>query len=176
MSNEDYSNIKYMEYESGPALKDTKRYFGKYRGINYEINNFHIGTMPSWTHYIILHIDDQLSEKSREKFWLTPRYTSFSEGGVEHLSYDYWDSIIADIEFHGGCTWYSKESSVDAKRRSVKIGCDYQHIWDEGMQYDLDYVYNEVKKTIDSLIELVGPIKIRSFGDGKYRYHEEFAQ
>lgn len=75
---------------------------------------------------------------------------------------------------HGGCTWYSKESTVDDKKRLVKFGCDYSHLWDEGKTYTLESVYSDVKNSINSLLELVGKIKIRSWGDEKYRFIEEF--
>lgn len=176
MKSKNYASKEWSDLEQPPTLSENKRWFGVHRGIRFEINNFKgfSGFKESWTHYIYISIDDQIPDKFKEKFWLKPEYFKTSEQGREHLSYPYYESIIRDLEFHGGCTWYSKESCEDDKSRVIKIGCDYQHLWDEGHDYNLHSVYLEVKETIESLWTRVGKIKIRSSGDGKYRYLEEF--
>lgn len=176
---QDYSSIKYANLNSPPELKVRQVWFGIYEGIRFEINKFRFGPndeQDRWAHYIFISLDDQLTKENADKFWLPPEYIKFSENGNENLSYRYWDTIINEIEFHGGCTFYKKISSIDDKKRTVQIGCDYQHAWDDGKIYELNYVYNEVQKSIDSLLKLVGPIKIGSGGDGKYRFIEEFSK
>ncbi len=176
---ENYALKKYAEVESLPAINNRSVWYGVYRGVRFEINRFtysETDTEYKWTHYIILNIDEQLRHEMAEKFWLEPEYRKMSEESRERLHYDYYKSPVGDIEFHGGCTFYSKETKIDDKIRVVKIGCDYQHLWDEGKHYDLNYVYTEVKQSIDSLWKIAGPIKIRSWGDGKYRLLEEFQE
>lgn len=160
-------------------MKERKVWNGRYRGISFEIQNwkrdsslgFFRGNEDQWTHYIFVNIDKQLDEPTREKFWLEPQRTRYSEGGREHITYDYYDSIIASLEFHGGCTWYSKERGLDGDDRCVKIGCDYQHLWDNGCDYDERSVYREVCETIDSLYSVLnGKIKSWSFRDGNFYY------
>jgi hypothetical protein len=175
---DDYNNKKYAIVEKEPEEKVATKWFGVYRGIRYEINRFagfqHNSQKFSWTHYILLTLD-QVSEEHREKFWLTPEYSKAWEGGIERLSYSYYDSIIAQVEFHGGCTWYSKESGPDEKTRVVKFGCDYQHLWDEGQDYSLSYVVAEAKKSIDSLLSIVGEVRVHTWGDGKLRLLSEMS-
>ncbi len=172
---ENYALIKYAEIESFPKLKEREQWTGIYKGVRFEISKHkNYDKKDCWCHYIILAIDSQMSPENADQFWLKPRYHKYSESGVEHTFYDYYESIIGKISFHGGCTWYSKESNEDEKRRQVKIGCDYNHLWDEGKCYNVDYVYEQVKETIDSLIRLIGPLKIRSFGDGQWRLLEDF--
>lgn len=178
LKNQDYGSIKYAEKDSAPKLSDTKTYFGSYRGVRFEIKETdHIDSFTkqpkkSWCHYIILNLDEQLEKEVADKFWLEPQQNPFMKGP----SYSYNEGLVGELEFHGGCTYYSKESKVDDTRRIVKIGCDYQHLWDEGMRYTVESVYLEVKQTIESLYSLVGDVKFRSWGDGKYRYLKDFTQ
>lgn len=176
---DDYASIKYAEKDSPPKLRPNDRYFGTYQGIRFEISKrpgfgSAFDNEFNWCHYIYLHIDEQIPEKFRKNFWLKPRRYRLSPTSREMTSYDYNKGLIGNITFHGGCTWYSKETCIDNRSRVVKIGCDYQHYWDEGQRYTLESVYSEVKETIDSLIKLIGPVKIRSGGDGHWRYIEEF--
>ena len=82
------------------------------------------------------------------------------------------------MELHGGCTYYQKMNNPDERKdRTVKVGCDFQHYWDEGKTYNLSYVHSCVKNSIESFHKyLGGKIKIRSGGDGVYRYLEDFTQ
>jgi len=176
MEKTDYSDKKFKTQDCDPELKNRKIYYGFYRGVRYEINESPGEVGGHWTHYIHINIDDQLTKEFADKLWLEPSYKSFSEGGREHLSYNYWDSLIRDLDFHGGCTWYSKEGGPDEKSRRVKIGCDYQHLWDEGKDYGLNYIFDQAKRTIDSLIRVVGEVRTRSHGDGKWRYESEYSE
>lgn len=129
-----------------------------------------LGHNKTWTHYIYINIDDQIAEKDiAEKFWLEPIKNERSK----RVTYNYWDSIIDLLKFHGGCTWYSKESGPDEEKRIVKIGCDYQHLWDEGKDYDVDYVKIQCELTIDSLLK-VCTIKKWCSWCGNYDLEENF--
>lgn len=177
MITENYKLKRWAQITEPPTEKTKRIWFGVYRGVRYEINWFKFSPTDHedrWTHYIWLPIDQQLEPEMAEKFWLTPVERKMSSG-KSYTSYDYYDSIVGNLEFHGGCTWYSKESGPDDPHRMVKIGCDYQHLWDMDQKYDVAYVQSEAQKTIDSLYEVCGgKIKIRSWGDGVYRYEHEF--
>jgi len=180
---DNYAHKRYAELEQEPKENERRVWRGFYRGVRFEINNFKMGDdkyvpiKDCWTHYLIISLDEQLPKEWADKFWLEPKYMRFRENGPEHLTYDYFDSVVASLDWHGGCTFYEKLGGPDTKERIVKMGCDYQHLWDEGREYSLAYVHGKVKKTIDSLYELVGgKVKIRSLGDGKYRYWEEFEE
>jgi hypothetical protein len=174
MREENYKLLKYKRADEEPKLSNHKSYYGVYKGVQFEIKNFWTEySGNSWCHYIRINLDKQLTKEQADKFWLEPKKRETLSG--HRISYDYYDSIINGIEFHGGCTWYSKESSPDEPdNRVVKIGCDYQHLWDEGNSYGLNYVYDEVKQSIDSFLLIVGKIRYPTWGDGIYRYEEEF--
>jgi len=135
--------------------RDTIIFDGEYRNVKFEINNFFLSYQGDcWTHYIFINIDKMIPDKDLvEKFWL--------DGKVDkkgRVNYDYYDSIISELKFHGGCTWYSKVSGFDGANRVIKIGCDYQHLYDMEENYNESYVYQQVKETIDSLWKIT-PIK-----------------
>jgi hypothetical protein len=134
---------------------------GSYRGIDFEINNFKRDN-NCWTHYIFLHLDRIPEKYDPGSFWL--------KGAKKRsmIMYDYYDHpIIGKIKFHGGITWYSKENGFDNSPKVIKVGCDYQHAWDEGKLYGLEYVKNEVIETIDSFLEFIPDYKYWCCGNGK---------
>lgn len=149
--------------------KETEVWNGTHRGINFEINHFKIAPnsidergKDCWTHYIYLHIDRIPEQYKPETFWLKGKQNG------SHIMYGHNEHpIIGEIEMHGGCTWYSKEYGFDGAPKVIKIGCDYQHLWDENQHYNLDYVQHEVEKTIDSFLNFVPDYKYWCCGNGK---------
>ena len=139
----------------------TKRWFGEYKGIGFEINNFTINgssilntkDKDSWTYYLIINLN-RVDRQTAENLWLD------SEN-----RYYYSDQIMS-IDLHGGCTYYSKIAGFDKDDKVVKIGCDYQHIWDEGHKYDIDYVLGDVKNSVNSFLNTC-KIKHWCNGNGK---------
>ena len=157
---------------------DREEFYGTYKDIKFEIIKFPNPMKKiedqvfdssresefNWCHYIYLDLDKQIEDKEiADKLWLEPKYTNKGR-----FSYDYWTEEINNIEFHGGCTFYSKVSSPDDKNRRIKIGCDYQHIGDVGREYNLSFIEHNVQKTIDSFIENVTPVMKRCSGCGIY--------
>lgn len=138
---------------------------GRYRDIGYEIQNFKIGDKDAWTFYLWIPLK-QLPDELQQRFWLPAiRDDQFPD----RVFYDYHkESLIRDIEWHGGCTWYSKESSIDDAPRMVKIGCDYQHFWDDEYHYNITWVESDAKNAIDSLHKLIPNLKVRCAYNGKF--------
>jgi len=62
------------------------------------------------------------------------------------------DKIPDVFEFHGGCTYYSKDRDIFLGYFILKIGCDYNHYQDEQQQYQLQDILYDVKKSIDSFL------------------------
>ena len=98
-----------------------------------------------------------MPEEIRERFWLSPDKSDKVFKGV-YYSY-HRETLITDLEWHYGCTWYSKVRGVDGEPRVVKIGCDYNHLWDEGRSYDMEYVARDARRCIDSLHDRIPHIK-----------------
>ncbi len=52
-----------------------------------------------------------------------PLFERACDNGKDQYGYDHGNEIYPN--WHGGCTFYDKQKTY------VKIGCDYQHVWDE---------------------------------------------
>lgn len=152
-----------------------RSFTGVYRGIRYEIKTWPVdgylknslGVERGWAHYLLINVDKQVPEALREGFWLKPRPMMFASQMIGH---DYMEGPTANIEFHGGITFYEKIGGLEGGDRWVKLGCDYQHLWDEGQRYTEQSVLSEVKASIDSFWDDVcrtAPLA-RSRWDGKY--------
>lgn len=151
--------------------KDKDVWTGQHMGVSFEINHwvskgfsFQPEEKHNWTHYIYLWVDRIPESHNPLSFWIKGK----KHENYSHISYDYYGhSVINSIEFHGGITWYSKEAGFDGAKKIIKIGCDYQHAWDDGQEYDIDYVLSEVQKTIESFRLLVPDYKYWCTGNGK---------
>ena len=87
---------------------------------------------------------------SAEKFaelWLEDKLEQFSEGGTMHVTRDYYSlSILSDVDFHGGITYYEKYGH-SVGHRYVKLGCYYNHLWDRDMFPSIEQVMQEAESS-----------------------------
>ena len=133
------------------------RWDGNYRGVYFRISTHRLSeksdpewpelTKDNWAFYIYL-IERQCPVDYWEAIWLEPKR---ERGGW--LNYPYYACPLADLEWHCGMTWYSKENGPDEEFGIVKAGCDYGHLWDEGYTYSVEGIKREVMACIDSLHE-----------------------
>ena len=127
--------------------REIKLYTGNYNGIPYEIAN-----AGHWTFYLFL-IEDQMPE-TFEKLWLPGE--KFNMGGPDRIIYRYDENdIIMSLDWHCGCTYYSKVSGFDGDTRVIKVGCDYNHYGDEYKSYTLSDVEQDLKECVESLLRQV---------------------
>lgn len=148
---------------------------GEYKGVSFEIQRYPgyewksmTANKFNWTFYLYLWIDRIPTDG--ESYWLEPRK---DERGRIHYDY-YRHAVLPEIDWHGGITWYSKESGHDGEKRVIKVGCDFQHSWDfEHGDYDLDTVKYEVLGAIDSFRALVPGYKYWCREDGSLHAPEE---
>jgi hypothetical protein len=147
-------------------LSESHKFSGQYKGIRFLISHHGMGEdyrpEGTWCYYLLIN-ENQLPKEYRDDFILSPKFDD--KGRVHH---DYYASKIADLNWHCGITYYSKEGGADGEDIIVKIGCDYGHYWDEGHSYSKEYVLGDVKNTIGHLFEMFPEIKIRSCWYGGY--------
>src|SRR3990167_6546413 len=101
-------------------MREYTVYSGMYRGIAWSAHRTPTSEGMKersrrdfdWTHYIHLNLD-QIPESHREQFWLPPKPVEMSVSKRKYISYDYFDSIVSSLEWHGGCTFYEKTSGCD---------------------------------------------------------------
>ena len=148
--------------------RETNIWHGVYRGVNFEINNFKTPIYDSedkqdnWTYYLYIQLNKIPEENKPNSFWLKGK--ADDKGRVYYKYYKH--HVITNIDLAGGCTWYSKEAGFDGENKVIKIGCDYQHYWDEGYTYDLEYIKSDVKNSIGKFLEFIPNYKYWCRGNG----------
>ena len=147
-------------------LSEAHKFTGTYKGINFMISHHGIGDSyrpdGTWCYYLLIN-EKQLPDEYRDDFILSPKFDD-----IGRVSHDYYDTKIADLDWHCGITYYSKEGGADGEPITVKMGCDYAHYWDEGKSYNKVSVLYDVKDSIHKLFVLFPDIKIRSHYYGGY--------
>lgn len=157
--------------------KSSAQWRGSHKGVSYLLSHHGISDYQregTWCYYIFVNSDMFINSDDFLKFDLEPKiidlYGSFME------SFDYYD--IPDYGFHGGITWYSKEYFINKegkKQTSIKIGCDYGHLWDSESGYwqGLENVRRDCENMIDKFVEN-HPVKTRCIYSGKLDIPEQF--
>ena len=126
---------------------------GAYKNIAFEVNE------PTenykWRYYIFIKLDWIQDKELANDLWLeTEDITIVPER--PRRSYPYMqNSFLSSLEFHGGITWYSKKYDIEG-RKVIKIGCDYNHAFDERRIYSKSDVFDDVKATINDFLDEVG--------------------
>lgn len=148
-------------------MRKSTRWTGTYRDITFEIQNFDlVAKDDAWTFYLYIKLV-QLPEDIWERFWLKPeKYNHYIRYNYERYNYDE-EPLIASLDWHCGCTYYKKHGH-DGELRVVQIGCDYQHLYDEGKYYNEEIIYKDVQRCIDSLHERIPVISRRCNYCGEY--------
>lgn len=99
-----------------------------------------------WCYYV------SIAEYQTQRFkeiWLRPKIDRENK----RISYAYlFNDAFADADFHGGPSFYQRHGQVPGFR-SVEIGCDFQHLWDEDRDYSLEDVIFEARRTAEKLAE-----------------------
>ena len=147
-------------------MNKTIKFTGTYKGINFLISLHGIDESRnpegSWCYYILIN-EKQIPDEYKEDFILVPK---FDDKG--RLSHDYYSTDVANLDWHGGITYYSKEGGADGEPIICKFGCDYSHYCDKGNSYSEDVLLFDVKELINQLWEKYPLLKVRSYFYGGY--------
>ncbi len=54
--------------------------------------------------------------------------------GLIKQRFEYSEFSLADLDWHGGITFYQEHRNLETLRTWVKVGCDYRHYGDEFFQ------------------------------------------
>lgn len=139
------------------------KWYGKYRGIKFEISNWFMGRRECWAYYLIIGIKQLPSSKI---FNLTPSRVE----GIRGVHFNYEESFWACLSWHGGLTFYEKKWDEEGKLEGFKVGCDYQHYFDEKHRYFLESLEEDAKRSIDTLFTHIPNIKVWCLQDGSYHF------
>lgn len=125
---------------------------GRYHNISYEIHNWGDRDInhPTgrWNYYI--HLDESKILNTKEIF-LEPKPAFWIDN---YLTYPYDDSPFSEIYWHHGLTFHEVTNEINIGHRTLKLGCDYQHLSDEGIPYTVPDILKSVKRTIDELLKI----------------------
>lgn len=141
-------------------LELSKTWSGTHRGLPFSINH-HGQERPNnwpplnnghgcWCFYI--HIQEWKIVNLAD-FWLEGKLTEHTPGGSRFIHYDYSSSPLANADWNGGITFWEQR---DQPYRTIKVGCDFSHIWDADYDYNysLSDIHARVIKCIDELHSL----------------------
>jgi len=129
--------------------REMRVWSGEYRGVPYEINKFNISSFgDAWTFYLFLR--EKQFPDIFESIWID----DYKSGIGKYYFYHHNDTLIGNLDWHGGCTYYRKVSGFDHEQRVIKVGCDYQHYFDEGQHYNIEIIEMDVVSCINSLYDV----------------------
>lgn len=143
----------------------------RYRNVAYEIRRWPREKRETYRkfgfgHYIYL-IEGQVPVELHPRVFL-PEVVRDRRVWINYYAQD---TIPKELDWHCGITYYNYIQNHPGLR-IAKVGCDYQHLYDD---YDpsLEMVERNAKKTIDSLWTLIPNLKVRCGWDHCWRNESE---
>jgi len=134
-------------------LRHKDLWSGMYRGVAFEIAHWDVRpecTLGIWNFYLFIR-EDMVPEANVGDVFLAPIHDSGRWG----VRYAYYDSILAEIEWHGNMTFYEKRGGADGSKTVAVGGCDYNHLFDQGVTYRHEGVAADARRAIDDLRRLI---------------------
>lgn len=119
------------------TIKDHTEWHGEYKGVQWEIVKWKGYDRYIWNYYIYV--------KPRKK-----KYTNYKIIGIDEKNINYYD-MYGDVYMHGEITFMCEILYSYRLRKLHKIGCDFNHLYDQDIEYSFDDVKSEVVKCIDTL-------------------------
>lgn len=110
-----------------------------------------------WNSYIF--IPERLTPTGLfSKIWLEDKIIRLNEQSPARITHDYMScGYLTDIPLHGGLTYYAKHGHTIG-HRSVKVGCDWNHLWDmESCFADIEEVKLDLTTAIDHWLDVIVP-------------------
>ncbi len=158
------------------ALKGTMQWRDNYKdiGILLSFHGYREGEFQSagtWCYYLL--IDERMfNSKDWKKMWFKP---VMYDWGMSHEYHHF-----PDVDFHGGITFYEQGKQYDHKTgkkfKTLKVGCDYAHLWDSERGYPdyYDSVLFDAKHSVTKLLEFFPDVKWRCAYSGIWDDKENF--
>jgi hypothetical protein len=133
----------------------TLRKRGDHMDVGFEVSNHNRQEdsygepRGTWCYYVTI-MEYMISPDAFDDFWLPPGDPYFKGSGIFVPVYNYTSGKFADAGWHCGITYYEKIGGLDGAPRGVKMGCDYNHYWDEGQHFHYSEIETDAKLTIDA--------------------------
>lgn len=140
------------------TVKEQKTWRGEHLGFQFKVVSWGIGDLINdgngvWNYYV--YIPELRLKEKFESLWLTPKLIQTTPESAGFVSYDYYETEVAAIDWHGGVTYYQKYGEL-VGHRVVEFGCDYSHLFDHerSYAYTLAEVLCDLEETIIQLNNL----------------------
>lgn len=157
-------------------LKGSTQWRSDYKGIGILLS-FHgysegeFQSAGTWCYYLLL---DQRMFKPNDwkKMWFKAEKTEYG------LDYGY--HRFPDVDFHCGITFYEQGEQYDRKTgkkfKTLKVGCDYAHLWDSERGYPdyYDSVLFDAKHSVSMLLNHFPDVNWKCEYSGIYGEPSEF--
>ena len=146
-------------------LRHKETWTTTYRGIAIEIAKWFMdglrsGPTPVWNYYLLIH-EQSVPYDQRSRIFLKGKWERLF-GSRPRLTYNYMScGALCNLTWHGGITLYDIEGGMHGAPRIVRAGCDYHHLWDEGLEssYDVAQVLQDARNTADGLREAMPSLR-----------------
>jgi|SRR6056297_360514 len=126
---------------------------GSYKKLSFEICK-PVEPYNWYRYYIYLVLPRIQDEELAENLWLEAKDSTIVLERPRKMYMYYDNDFLINVPMHGEITFYKKEFNQEDER-VIKIGCDYNHYFDEYRGYILEDVKEEVKETIDYILNKV---------------------
>lgn len=140
-----------------------------HKGVFFEIRKWQLGDMTCWNYYLNIKAK-QLSDETLKEAILHCDPTD------DYPTCDYESGIFSDLDWHGGITFYEKIYDGEGKLEGFKVGCDYQHFFDQKNQYTFEMIFDDCSRSIDKLWDKFPDMKIRCSWNGSYHLVDKCSQ
>lgn len=156
-------------------LKGVTRWSEQHEGVTIELS-FHPyqpehHMMGTWCYYLLLP-EQMFQPKDFKRLVCSQKTYDWGK------SYDYYK--FPDLDFHCGITFYEITKVWDKHQnkymRVIKVGCDYNHLWDNEAGYtdDYDSVLFDAKYSVRKLLDMFPNMNKRCFYCGIWDSPENF--
>jgi hypothetical protein len=167
---------------SKPTLEDfldsAAKWNGEHRGIHFELSwhgRSDYSPQGTWCYYIRVNSEEFYAED-----WAKLRLERQDRqllGSSWHRHYGY--ETFPDLDAHGGWTFGEMDTYLgrDGKEHeSVKVGCDYAHLWDResGFWQGREEIERDAKRSIELLCEMFPRRRPRCAYSGQYDDADQF--
>lgn len=148
--------VKFNDLSFRPSVKFTHFYK---EIVSIEIVNWSIDpTMKNWNYYLYL-FEKRMPKETFAAIWLPDIEKEFNSLRTWITHDTYSSELLNSIDMHGGITAYEKIGHSEG-HRTVKIGCDYAHLYDrEHGDYDINQIISDAVNSAEQAIEKLAMAK-----------------
>ncbi len=126
-----------------------------------------------WNYYITLRKSFFQKPEDWERFRLQRQVKDLGGSKWETATYE----DVPDLNWHGGITFGELsrgfDKSTGEEEEIVRLGCDYNHSWDQGIEYSLEEVTGDLKRSVEVLAK-IAPLNARCAWSGRYDHPDKF--